>query len=318
MTTTRNSDAVGLRLVIAYKFVKAGAELVLATLLPFVARSALRDLAALLGRHVAGAWSLRTSELLTHADTPRAVALTALALALDGVLTLAEGWALHCRFAWAPWVVVISTGSLLPFEGFELARAPHPLRLLVFVVNLAIVWYLAAGRRARHSARPMPLAALQDLLDRSARTATPAVADSIAHPTRRMTAAELVEFWKSARIMAMTTVGANGQPHSAPVHSTLVGTTLSLVIYDNTVRRRDLRTNPRVSFTTWKDGAVAILYGRAREVPGSLRDARHGGGGAPRRVVAIEVELTRAYAMRAPEPAGDAGRERLSLAPPVV
>ncbi len=149
----------------------------------------------------------------------------------------------------------------------------------------------------------MSLAALQALLDRSTSSATPAVADSVAYPDRQMTAAELMEFWKSARIMAMTTVGANGQPHTAPVHSTLDGTTLTLVIYDNTVRRTDIRSNPRVSFTTWKDGAVAILYGRAREVPESLRETRPGRSGAPRNVVTIAVELTRAYAMRAPDPA---------------
>lgn len=149
----------------------------------------------------------------------------------------------------------------------------------------------------------MSLAALQALLDHSTATASAAVADSVAYPDRQMTAAELVEFWTSARIMAMTTVGPNGQPHIAPVHSTLDGTTLSLVVYDDTVRRADLRTNPRVAFTTWKDGAVAILYGRAREVPGSLRETRPGRSGRPRNVVAIEVELTRAYAMRAPDPA---------------
>lgn len=152
----------------------------------------------------------------------------------------------------------------------------------------------------------MSLAALQALLDHSTRSATPAVADSVAYPDRQMTAAELVEFWKSARVMAMTTVGPNGQPHSAPVHSTLEGTTLTLVIYENTVRREDLKTNPRVSFTTWKDGAVAILYGRAREVPDSLRDTRPGRSGTPRRVVTIAVDLTRAYAMRAPEPTAGA------------
>jgi hypothetical protein len=151
----------------------------------------------------------------------------------------------------------------------------------------------------------MSLDTLQALLDRSTRSASPAVADSVAYPDRQMTAAELVEFWKSARIMAMTTVGPQGQPHTAPVHSTLDGTTLTLVVYDNTVRREDIKTNPRVSFTTWKDGAVAIVYGKAREVPGSLRETRPGRSGAPRNVVTIEVALTRAYAMRAPEP--DAG-----------
>jgi hypothetical protein len=90
------------------------------------------------------------------------------------------------------------------------------------------------------------------------------------------------------------------------VHTQLDGTTLTLVIYDNTVRRADIKTNPRVSFTTWKDGAVAILYGRAREVPDSLRETRPGQSGGQRQVVTIAVELTRAYAMRAPETAATA------------
>jgi hypothetical protein len=146
------------------------------------------------------------------------------------------------------------------------------------------------------------LAALQALIERSTRTATPAVADSVAYPARQMTAAELLDFWQSARLVAMATVGPAGQPHIAPVHAEIAGTTLRLVVYDNTVRRQDLARNPRVAFTTWRtDGAVALLYGRAREVPGSLRDARPGRSGRPRRVVSLEVRLTRVYAMRAPE-----------------
>ena len=147
-----------------------------------------------------------------------------------------------------------------------------------------------------------PLADLQALIDRSTRTATSSVAESIAYPDRQMTAAEFVAFWKDARMMAMATVGAQGQPHVAPVHSEIDGTMLRLVIYDDTVRRLDLRSNPRVAFTTWKDGAAAIVYGRAREVPDSLREARPGRSGRPRRLVTIEVALTRVYAMRAPEP----------------
>src|SRR5262245_29179749 len=144
------------------------------------------------------------------------------------------------------------------------------------------------------------LAALQTLLDGSASTASPAVADSVAYPGRQMTAAELVDFWRSARLVAMATVGPAGQPHIAPVHAELTGTTLRLVIYENTVRRQDLAKNPRVAFTTWRDGAVAMCYGRAREVPKSLREARPGQSGKPRRGVTIEVQLTRVYAMRAP------------------
>src|SRR5438093_4322237 len=149
---------------------------------------------------------------------------------------------------------------------------------------------------------PAQLAALQALLDRSTQTATPAVADSVAYPARQMSAAEFVEFWRSVRLVAMATVGPAGQPHIAPVHAEFAGTTLRLRIYEDTVRRQDLPANPHVAFTTWRaDGAVAILYGRAREDPGSLRPARPGQSGRPRRVLTIEVQLTRIYAMRAPE-----------------
>ncbi|HEV7733626.1 MAG TPA: pyridoxamine 5'-phosphate oxidase family protein [Candidatus Binatia bacterium] len=150
---------------------------------------------------------------------------------------------------------------------------------------------------------PEELAALQALMDRSVRTAGASVGDSVAFPDRQLSAADFLAFWRGARLMAMTTVGPDGQPHTAPVHTNIQGTTLRLVVYDNTVRRRDLRTNPRVSFTTWKDGAAAIVYGRAREVDGSLRETRPGRSGAPRNVVTIEVALTRVYAMRPPDPA---------------
>jgi hypothetical protein len=97
---------------------------------------------------------------------------------------------------------------------------------------------------------PAELLALQALLDRSTRTATPAVADSVAYPARQMSAAEFVEFWRSVRLVAMATVGPAGQPHIAPVHVELAGTMLRLRIYEDTVRRQDLATNPRVAFTT--------------------------------------------------------------------
>jgi hypothetical protein len=150
---------------------------------------------------------------------------------------------------------------------------------------------------------PPDLAALQSLLDRSTRTAGPAAAESLAYPSRQMRAAELIAFWRDhVRLVAMTTVGADGAPHTAPVHARLEGTTLRVVVYDDALRRRDVTTNPRVAFTTWgAGGAAVILYGRATEVPGSLRDARPGRSGKPRKGVELAVRLTRAYAMRAPD-----------------
>jgi hypothetical protein len=153
-----------------------------------------------------------------------------------------------------------------------------------------------------HEENAADLTGLQAIIDRSTKTATPSVADSVAYPARQMTAAEFVEFWSSVRLVAMATVGDKGQPHLAPVHAQIAGTSLKLVIYDNTIRRADLARNPRVGFTTWNDaGAAVIVYGRAREVAGSIREARAGQSGTPRRVIEIEVAITRIYAMRAPQ-----------------
>ena len=166
------------------------------------------------------------------------------------------------------------------------------------------------------------LARLQNLIDRSTATATASVGDSVAYSSRQMSAAEFVEFWRSVRLVAMATVGDARQPHIAPVHAQLGGarfgfgpgrgavgdensdlTTLRMVIYEDAVRRADLARNPRVALSTWRDdGAAAILYGRASEVPDSLREARTGRSGNPRRVVELAIKLTRIYAMRPPEP----------------
>ncbi len=142
------------------------------------------------------------------------------------------------------------------------------------------------------------LARLQRLLDRSAASAGAAVRDTFERPERRMSAAELVAFWNTSRMKAMATAGRRG-PHIAPVHAELVDGRLRTTIYETALRRRDIRANPEVAFTTWGDGgAVAIVYGRARELPGSLRETRPGATGAPRRVVTLEVEMSRIYAMR--------------------
>jgi hypothetical protein len=162
---------------------------------------------------------------------------------------------------------------------------------------------------------------LQSLIDCSGATATASVADSVAYRDRQMTAEQFVEFWRGVRLVAMATVGAAGQPHIAPVHAQLGGlkfgfshdhgavadlnsdlTTMRMVIYEDAVRRADLARNPRVALTAWSDdGAAAILYGRASEVLGSLRDARAGRSGKPRRVVELAIKLTRIYAMCPPE-----------------
>jgi hypothetical protein len=141
------------------------------------------------------------------------------------------------------------------------------------------------------------LAALQRILDESRASAGPAARDTFDRPERRLDAAAFVAFWNGSRMKAMATTGKNG-PHIAPVHAEFAAGKLRSTIYENAVRRRDLARNPNVALTTWgANGAAAIVYGRAREIPGSRRETRPGATGKPRRTIALEIEVTRIYAM---------------------
>jgi uncharacterized membrane protein (DUF2068 family) len=67
------------------------------------------------------------------------LAITAFAYA---TLMGAEGIALYLRKPWARWFTIIATSSLIPIEVYEIVRKPHLTRVLVLVVNAAIVIYL--------------------------------------------------------------------------------------------------------------------------------------------------------------------------------
>jgi len=66
-------------------------------------------------------------------------ALTAFGYA---ALMAAEGVALYLRRAWARWFTIGATSSLMPIELYEILRAPRILRVLVFLLNVAVVVYL--------------------------------------------------------------------------------------------------------------------------------------------------------------------------------
>jgi len=152
---TRDVRELGVRVIVVYKLAKAGAELVLAALLTVVLiggeESRAHDVAIALSRHVTGAWSLELTALIARAAAPHGVELAIVALVLDGALTLGEGWALYREFTWAPWIVVVTTGSLIPFELFELAHRPRAGRVLIVAANAMIVAYLARAARDRRA-----------------------------------------------------------------------------------------------------------------------------------------------------------------------
>jgi uncharacterized membrane protein (DUF2068 family) len=76
-----------------------------------------------------------------HATPTREVALAVTAFGY-AVLMGSEGVALYLRRPWARWFTIIATSSLIPLEVYEIAREVHPLRIVVLLVNIAVVIYL--------------------------------------------------------------------------------------------------------------------------------------------------------------------------------
>jgi uncharacterized membrane protein (DUF2068 family) len=136
----------GLALIIAYKLGKGGLWFLIAAVLLVLMRLGLEDRLLGVAEHLrlhARIWSLKLAELVVRAASPRGIETVIVALVADGAFSLVEGWALLRGHAWGKWLVVISTGAFLPFEAYAFARHRHFVRALLFVLNLAIVVYLA-------------------------------------------------------------------------------------------------------------------------------------------------------------------------------
>ena len=142
----------GERLIVGYKLAKAVVELLLCALLVSLGSAGVADgvraTAAMFRHHAVEVWSIELSERLVNVATARHVEVVALALLLDGLFSLFEGWALHRRYRWSRWLVVGATSSLLPFEVVSLFRHLRPGRAVLLFVNLLIVAYLLRRGRA--------------------------------------------------------------------------------------------------------------------------------------------------------------------------
>jgi hypothetical protein len=141
---------------------------------------------------------------------------------------------------------------------------------------------------------------LQEVLDASAADAGPAMAATFTREDRRLDAEGFREFWKATRMFAVATANSKGDPHIAPVHVLLQDDdSLEMAIFEDSVRLRDLRRNPKIAITSWaEDGRVAIVYGTCSEVPDSRRPINAGGNlSSDRHIITMRIEMTRAYAM---------------------
>ncbi len=151
---TRPSD-LGLRLIVAYKAIKAASEALLgAWLLGFGSASTqtLHSIAVKLSHHATAAWSIELAHELVHAATARHLVVVGLASVLDGAFSAVEGWALYRRYRWSIWLVIGATASLLPFETAALVHHFSAGRSALLLVNAVIVAYLLlhAGSVTEH------------------------------------------------------------------------------------------------------------------------------------------------------------------------
>jgi len=142
-----------LKAIIAYKLVRAGLSLVggvaLAVLLALGLDAPVQRYAAEVQDHAASGLGLWLAGLFTSAVKPQHVLMAVGALVGDSVLTFFEGWSLHKSWSWGPWLVVGSSGVLLPWEIRALVEEVSWPRIALLAVNLGIVAYLVV-RAIRH------------------------------------------------------------------------------------------------------------------------------------------------------------------------
>jgi uncharacterized membrane protein (DUF2068 family) len=148
----------GVSAIIAYKLFKAVLETLLGIVATYMvvrgAEAGAATLAEILLEHFTRNWAVAAAVLIVRGGTSGHVKFVALLAYGDAVLSAVEGLALRAQRWWAPWLVVVATGSLLPWEVWELVMRPAWIRLLLFIINMVVVWYLLRGVVREHRQIP--------------------------------------------------------------------------------------------------------------------------------------------------------------------
>jgi len=90
----------------------------------------------------------RIIAFLSRADDHKIEFLGSLAFAY-AILFLVEGTGLLMRKRWAEWFTIIITGSLLPFEIYEIFKGVSAAKVATVILNAAVVIYLVIRVRQR-------------------------------------------------------------------------------------------------------------------------------------------------------------------------
>ena len=81
---------------------------------------------------------------LARGINPDSVHFAAAAVLAYGLIHSVEAWGLWRDKAWASWLGCLTAALYLPFDGYALFHHPGwPRALVVFALNLLVVWVLA-------------------------------------------------------------------------------------------------------------------------------------------------------------------------------
>lgn len=88
-----------------------------------------------------------------HLDSGTVLGIAAVVVCI-GALNNVEAVGLYYRQRWAEWLTVVATGVFIPFELYEVLRSVSLLKIVILVINIAIVYYLGKhkelfGKRGR-------------------------------------------------------------------------------------------------------------------------------------------------------------------------
>jgi uncharacterized membrane protein (DUF2068 family) len=146
----------GLETIIVYKLTKAVLQALVGiaaiALLVRGTEAGAATLAEFILEHFTGAWALHLVTMIVRAATRGHVKLLAFAMLADSLLSAVEGLALRAGRWWAPWLIVVATSALLPWEVWHLVRHPRWGRVAVLVINVAVVVYLLRNAAREHRA----------------------------------------------------------------------------------------------------------------------------------------------------------------------
>ena len=139
------SHAFLLRTIAAFKFLKAA--LLTATgieTLRLVKKDVFGYAAYLVGKFHLNPGNRFVAQILARTAnvTPRRLRELGIVAFVYAALFLTEGIGLWSLQRWGEWLTVVITGSLLPFEVYELWHRFTLPKTAVLAINLAIVWYL--------------------------------------------------------------------------------------------------------------------------------------------------------------------------------